>query len=123
MRKMLLCLLLVSSTAFATDRWVELIDNQKGTVWFSPESISTDGFDRKMLWLKFSEKKKSRKYDYEKMLKVIDCEKRQVGVAAAKSYKNGKLVQENAVPYLMAKMQTPDPDEFDMFLIRSLCIE
>lgn len=61
------------------------------------------------------EKLKGNKIKTIKMLKVIDCEKRQIGTSVLKEYNSkGALVHDYSIPSLTAVMESPDPDEFPL---------
>ena len=120
MKRMMLVLMLFATNTYAGE-WESLIKNEKGDIYFSPSSLSKDALDRTLVWVKFVDKTKETGFSNIKMLKVVDCDKRQVGTGAFKGYKGSKLVKDMELPPLMAQMNTPDPDGFDAVLVKSLC--
>lgn len=120
MKRVIFILLLLATNTYAGE-WESLIKNEAGEIYFSPSSLSKDGLDRTLVWVKLVDKTKETGFTSIKMLKVVDCEKRQIGTGAFKGYKGSKLVKDMDLPPLMAPMNTPDPDGFDAVLLKGLC--
>lgn len=105
------------------DNWEELIVNEKGSLYFSPDSFAKDSLGRTTFWIKFNQEKPTKgTYPSQKMLVIVDCETRTTGKSALKSYnKNGELIENISINPLIAPMNSPDPDGFDMIVMKSIC--
>ncbi len=119
-KRILIFAILIPTFAIASE-WFEIANNDKGVVYVS-ENVSQDALDRYMVWVKLDEKLKNNKFQTTKMLKVIDCENRQIGSSALKKYNSkGQLIDDINMPYLMAQMESPDPDSFQFKLLQEVC--
>lgn len=121
MIKRILIFAILAPTLTVAGEWFEIANNDKGALYVS-ENVSQDALDRYMVWIKMDEKLKNNKFQTTKMLKVIDCEKRQIGSSDLKTYNSkGELINEINIPYLMAQMESPDPDSFQFRLLDEVC--
>lgn len=121
MIKRTLILAMLAPTLAVASEWFEIAKNDKGAVYIS-ENVSKDALDRYQVWVNMDEKLKNNKSQTTKMLKVIDCDKRLIGSSVLKKYNSkGQLIDEINMPYLMAQMESPDPDSFQFKLLNEVC--
>lgn len=121
MIKRVFVLAMLIPTIAGASEWLEIVRNNKGVLYVS-ENVSKDALDRYLVWVKMDENLKNNKTQTTKMLKVIDCEKRQIGSSELKKYNyKGQLIDEITTPYLMAQMESPDPDSFQFKLLKEVC--
>lgn len=121
MIKRVFVLAMLIPTIAGASEWLEIVRNNKGVLYVS-ENVSKDALDRYLVWVKMDENLKNNKTQTTKILKVIDCEKRQIGSSELKKYNyKGQLIDEITTPYLMAQMESPDPDSFQFKLLKEVC--
>lgn len=122
-RKFIILLFLTLPLFAHAEKWQDLIINEHGSIYFSPESFATDALDRTTFWVKFNIKNpKKDEYPMQKMLVIIDCKARTTGISTLKSYNAlGNLVKTTSINPIIAPMSNPDPDDFSMLLLKGIC--
>lgn len=123
-KKLLTMVLLVPTLAVANDdSWSALAENEQGGVYFSPNSMHHDELDRVVFWMKYNKlQPKAGEYAMQKMLVIVDCDKKSIAAPEIKSYdKKGVLVDEFSINPLATPMMSPDPDGFFYKVVQSVC--
>lgn len=122
-KKILLVFCLTMPSLGVADTWEPLAETSEGGVYFAPDSMYHDDLDRVVFWMKYNKlQPKAGEYAMQKMLVIVDCDKKSIATPEIKSYnKQGVLVDDFSTNPLTVPPISPDPDSFFYKVVQSLC--
>ena len=125
-KKLLLTVVLLTFSskllAATDDGWVLLAGSEKGGLYAFPDSIATDEFGNKLIWLKMINPKLKDGVKVSKSLNVFDCDTKKHGISHVIQYDiNGNVTNEFSRLTTIAAVNTIEPDGFYYAVMKSLC--
>ncbi|MGP4715489.1 surface-adhesin E family protein [Psychrobacter sp. T6-6] len=120
---MITALLATSTISIAeSSDWVKLNENEAGSLYAMPQSISKDELGNKLIWLKAVYHEPRNRVKSFKSLYVFDCDIKKQGISHSIEYdKNERVINEESIPSVMAPVHTLNPDGFSYKLMQSMC--
>lgn len=120
----LVSILFISNMSFAAvdSGWMLYTDSPVGSLYIHPESIASDVFGHKMMWIKIVNPTPVAGVKTTKTLNVYDCDSKKQGVSHFIQYDNNdNVIKEFRLPTITAAKNTLDPDSFNYEMMKLLC--
>lgn len=122
----LVSILFISNMSFAAvdadSGWMLYTDSPVGSLYIHPESIASDVFGNKMMWIKIVNPTPEDGVKTTKTLNVYDCDSKKQGVSHFIQYDNNdNVINEFTLPTITAAKNTLDPDRFHYKMLKLLC--